>query len=71
MRQPSDKTGVEVRYWQRRVRSRAFKGELTAVVRRELTALAGERVRDVVDPDLVRSIIAEWDTRMIDRARLA
>lgn len=71
MRQASDKAGVGVRYWQRRVRSRAFKGELTAVVRRELTALAGERVRDVVDTDLVRSMIHEWDTRMIDRTRLA
>lgn len=71
MRQGSDKAGAEVRYWQRRVRSQAFKGELTALVRRELIALAGERVRDVVDTELVRSIIHEWDTRMIDRARLA
>ena len=71
MRQPSDKAGAAVRYWQRRVRSRPFKRELTALVRRELTALAGERVRDVLDVELVRSVIREWDTRMIDRARLA
>ena len=71
MRQRSDKAGAAVRYWQRRVRSRAFKRELTALVRRELTALAGERVRDVVDAELVRSIMRDWDTRMIDRTRLA
>ena len=71
MRLRRDRTQTEVRYWQRRLRSRAFKRELTALLRRELTALAGERVRDVLDAELVRSIIREWDTRMIERTRLA
>jgi hypothetical protein len=71
MRQPGDESRAEVRYWQRRLRSRAFKRELTALLRRELTALAGERVRDIVDTELVRSMIREWETRMIDRAQLA
>ena len=69
--QRTDKTGPDVRYWQRRLRSPAFKRELRAVVRRELTALAGERVHDVVDPAFVRSLIREWELRMIDRTRLS
>jgi hypothetical protein len=67
----TDKPGPVVHYWQRRVRSPAFKRDLTAVVRRELTALAGQRVRDVVDAEVIRSLIREWDTRMIDRSQLA
>lgn len=71
MRKRTDKPGADVRYWQRRLRAPAFKRELTALLRRELKALAGERVKDVVDPELVRSMVREWDPRMIDRARLA
>jgi hypothetical protein len=66
-----DTSGAQLRYWQRRLRSRAFKRELTALVRRELAVLAGERVKDVVDPELVRSMIDEWNARMIDRTVLA
>lgn len=71
MRTRGGKAGPEVQYWRRRLRSVAFKRDLTAMVRCELTALARERVNDVLDADVVRSIIREWDTRMIDRGRLA
>ncbi len=71
MPKPTDTPGAQLRYWQRRLRSRAFKRDLTALVRRELAVLAGERVKDVVDPVLVRSLIGEWNTRMIDRIGLA
>jgi hypothetical protein len=67
----TDTPGAQLRYWQRRLRSGAFKREFTALVRRELTALAGQRVKDLLDPELVRAMIREWDTRMLDRAVLA
>lgn len=62
---------AQLRYWGRRLRSRAFKRELTALVRRELAVLAGERVKHVVDPKLIRAMIGEWNARMIDRTVLA
>ncbi|HVO22757.1 MAG TPA: hypothetical protein VMW56_03935 [Candidatus Margulisiibacteriota bacterium] len=62
---------AQVRYWRHRLRSRAFKRELTALLRRELAVLAGERVKDVVDPKLIRSMIGDWNARMIDRRVLA
>jgi hypothetical protein len=71
MRRPTDQAQSNVQYWERRLRSAGFKRALTAVVQRELTALAHQRVKDVVDAELVGSMIREWDTRMIDRARLA
>lgn len=37
----------------------------------ELRALARERIRDVVDAELVRTLIHELDTRVIDRAIVA
>jgi len=66
----TDKPKADVAYWQRRLHSPAFKKNLTAVVRRELIVLAGQRVGDVVDAAWIRSTIGEWDTRMIDRSQL-
>ena len=71
MSKQTDTPGAQLRYWQRRLRSTAFKREFTALVRRELAVLAGQRVKDVLDPELVRGMIREWDARMIDRAVLA
>jgi hypothetical protein len=59
------------RYWQRRVRSKAFREALTALVMEELRALSGERLKDVLDVGLVRKLIQEWDARMMDRETLA
>jgi hypothetical protein len=67
MPKQTDAPGVPLRYWQRRLRSGTFKRELASLVRRELAVLAGERIKDVVDPQLIRSMIGEWTTRMIDR----
>jgi len=59
------------RYWQKRVASKSFKRALTAVVTQELRSVSAERVRDVVDVELVRTVIREWDTRMLDREFVA
>jgi hypothetical protein len=57
-------------YWERRIRSRAFKRELAATLTREITALSAERVRDVLDPRLLRAFI-EQSARLIDRTVVA
>ncbi len=59
------------RYWEKRIRSRQFTRALTELAVRELRALARERIRDVVDAELVRTLIDELDTRVIDRAIVA
>lgn len=59
------------RYWGKRVRSRAFKQALRDTLTHELKSLAAERVADVLDADVVREVIREWDTRLIDREVLA
>lgn len=48
-------------YWEKRIRSPAFRHELMALLHREITALADARVKDVLDADLVRRTIREWD----------
>jgi len=53
-------------YWGKRVRSKDFIHGVTAVLAEEITALSGQRIKDVVDARLVRKIIAEWDGRMVD-----
>ena len=59
------------RYWERRLTSKAFKHALTDTLARELRLLANERVADVLDAEMIRTAIGEWDTRLIDRARVA
>lgn len=58
--------GAQDGYWAKRVRSAAFRRELTAVVAREIAALSTERVRDVIDPERVRKMIHESDRRFLD-----
>ena len=65
------KQGPRHGYWKKRIRSTAFKRELTAVVEQELAWVSGQRVKDVVDADLVRSVIRDWDAKMLNRALLA
>jgi hypothetical protein len=65
------KKGSRDGYWEKRIRSTAFKRELTAVVEQEIAWVSGQRIKDVVDADLVRSVIQGWDAKMIDRAFLA
>jgi hypothetical protein len=58
-------------YWDKRLGSRAFSQALTDALARELRLLAQARVADVLDPEWIRAAIRGWDTRLIDRARLA
>lgn len=62
---------VQRRYWETRIRSREFKRALTELAVREMRALARERIGDVVDAELVRTLIRELDPRVIDRAIVA
>ncbi len=41
------------------------------MVEQEIAWVSGQRVKDVVDADLVRSVIQDWDATMIDREFLA
>jgi hypothetical protein len=59
------------RYWKARVRSRAFRRALTELATREIRALAGARFRNVVNRELVRTLIREFDVRLIDRSIVA
>jgi hypothetical protein len=59
------------RYWNARVRSREFKRALTDLITRELKSLARERAGDVIDAQLVRTMLRELDTRVINRAIVA
>jgi len=54
------------RYWTRRIRSKGFRRELTALIVRELEALGHARVGEVLDAGLVRTVIRQWDPRIID-----
>jgi hypothetical protein len=58
-------------YWDKRVRSPAFKRGLTTVVAHELRSLSRTRIQDVVPRALVRDLIREWAPRLVDRAALA
>jgi hypothetical protein len=58
-------------YWKHRLRSKAFKANLTALLERELKSLAQNRVCDVVDPALVRTLIREWDGRLLNPQAVA
>jgi len=58
-------------YWSHRFGSPSFKRQLTSVVTDELRALAATPVGEAVDADLIRTLIADWDTRVVDREALA
>ena len=58
-------------YWTKRIRSTAFKRSLTGALQTEIRALADARVQDVLDPTLIRGIIAEWDARIVSPATIA
>lgn len=66
-RKRSNQPTPQERYWQRRVRSTAFRRGLTAAVAHELDALSAQYVKDVLDPGLVRTLIQEWNVRLVDR----
>lgn len=68
---PKKVSGSHNRYWRKRIRSKAFRRALTGAVKRELHAIASERVRDVLDIDLVRRLVREWDARIINQAIVA
>jgi hypothetical protein len=61
----------DVRYWARRIRSPAFRRGLEGLITRELEALSRERVGDVVDRDVVRRVIREWDSKIINEQLMA
>ena len=69
-RAPKTPTAADA-YWQKRLRSKAFKQALAGTLASEVSAMAGERVGSVLDPELVRTGIREWDLRPADRKRLA
>jgi hypothetical protein len=58
-------------YWEKRLGAKAFKHALADTIAGELRLLAKERVADVLDAERIRGAIREWDTRLIDRTRLA
>ena len=53
-------------HWQRRVRSKAFKRSLAAALQGEINALSARSVKDVVDAELVRRTIREWDSSVVN-----
>jgi hypothetical protein len=61
----------DVRYWARRIRSPAFRRDLEGLITGELEALSRERVGDVIDRDVVRRIIQEWDSKIINEQLVA
>ncbi|HXQ21731.1 MAG TPA: hypothetical protein VN812_08655, partial [Candidatus Acidoferrales bacterium] len=63
--------GSQDRYWERRIRSKAFKRDLAAAVAREITGLSAQRVKDVIDARQVRVLIQNWGNRLIDREVVA
>lgn len=65
------RAGAAPQSWARRVASPAFRRDLTVMVAGELHALGRLRVGEVIDPRLVREVIAHWDTRVVDRVALA
>ncbi len=66
-----ERSATFVRYWKTRIRSAAFKRTLVDRVRDELRSISAERIEDVLDSELVRRVIREFDTRVIDRETVA
>ena len=58
-------------YWMKRIASRPFRRAVTAAIAAELGALAKQRVGQIIDPELVRELIRQWDARVVDREVLA
>jgi len=67
---PGEAEGDE-RYWAQRIRSPAFRRDLEGLITRELEALSRQRVGDVIDSDLVRRTIQEWDSKIINEQLVA
>lgn len=67
---PGEAEGDE-RYWAQRIRSPAFRRDLEGLITRELEALSRERVGDVINRDVVRKIIQEWDSKIINEQLVA
>ncbi|HSQ00357.1 MAG TPA: hypothetical protein VL049_24315 [Candidatus Dormibacteraeota bacterium] len=65
------RTSKPEQYWTRRLATPAFRRKLAAAIAAELRALARQRLGQVVDPQLVRELIEQWDARVVDRAVLA
>jgi hypothetical protein len=59
------------RYWERRIRSKDFARNLTALLTEEIASLSRERIGDLLDPKLVRKSIEEWDAKTINQRFLA
>jgi hypothetical protein len=71
LRNTSGEAEGDERYWERRIRSPAFRRGLEELITRELKGLSQERIADVIDPDLVRRIIQEWDSKIINEQLVA
>jgi hypothetical protein len=71
LRNTSGEAEGDERYWERRTRSPAFRRGLEELITRELKGLSQERIADVIDPDLVRRIIQEWDSKIINEQLVA
>jgi hypothetical protein len=54
-------------YWTKRVASPSFRRALAAAIAAELRALASRRVGEVIDAELVRELIRQWDARIVER----
>jgi len=70
-RKPAKPGRSQESYWEKRLPSKAFKQALTQTLTRELQLLSKARVAEVLDAELIRGAIREWDTRLIDRERVA
>jgi hypothetical protein len=71
LRNKPGEAGHDERYWARRIRSPAFRRGLQELITRDLGALSQERVGDVIDRDVVRRIIQEWDSKIINEQLVA
>lgn len=59
------------RDWARRLRAADFRRRLTDAVGAELVAIGRLRVGELIDPQAVRTVIAAWDIRVVDRGAVA
>lgn len=71
MPSPRAKQGDDASYWRKRLRSSEFRKQLSALIGRELQELASLRVRDVVDPKLIRRRITSLDRHWVRPEALA
>lgn len=66
-KQVNGRAAAKTTYWETRVRSPEFKQALAGMIAGELRALARRPVQQILDPDLVRTMIGELDRRLINR----